>query len=170
MIPFIERFPALGARETRSVTVTNRDDLPDGDYGFIELYCDEPHCDCRRVIVVVLRPETGANKPWATISYGWESEEFYEKRAGEPAGDQTSWQGPYLETMGTQSRYAPALMDLFKFLLQSPDYLQRLKRHYQLFRGTVEKDSASSNSQQPPSPLSKSRRDRDRSRLPRGSK
>ena len=37
MTPFFERFPELGARETRSVTVAGRNDLPDGDYGFIEL-------------------------------------------------------------------------------------------------------------------------------------
>jgi hypothetical protein len=31
MTPFLQRFPELGARETRSVTITGRDDLPDGD-------------------------------------------------------------------------------------------------------------------------------------------
>ena len=61
------------------MTVTKRNDLPDGNYGFIEMYCDEPNCDCRRVMVLVLRPETGTNKPWATINYGWESEGFYQK-------------------------------------------------------------------------------------------
>ena len=170
MIPFIERFPALGARETRSVTVTNRDDLPDGDYGFIDLYCDEPNCDCRRVMVIVLRPETGPKKPWATINYGWECEEFYEKWAGAPAGDGMTWRGPFLDPLGTQSRYAPTLMDLFKFLIHSPDYLQRLRHHYLLFRGAVEKDSPSSNSQRPPSVVTRSRRGRDRSRPPHGSK
>jgi hypothetical protein len=39
MTPFMERFPEVGARETRSVTVTNRQDLPDGEYGFLEFYC-----------------------------------------------------------------------------------------------------------------------------------
>ena len=48
MTPFMERFPELGACETRSVTIANRDDLPNGEYGFIELYCNEPDCDCRR--------------------------------------------------------------------------------------------------------------------------
>src|SRR5205814_215279 len=59
MTPFMKRFPELGARETRSVTVPDKEDLPSGEYGFIELYCNEPQCDCRRVVVVVLRPETG---------------------------------------------------------------------------------------------------------------
>ena len=82
MIPFMERFPEVGARETRSVTVPPRQDLPEGEYGFVELYCDEPACDCRRVILDVLRPETGWSKVWATISYGWESLDFYGKWAG----------------------------------------------------------------------------------------
>ena len=42
MIPFVEKFPEVGARETRFVTVTNREELPDGEYGFFELYCNEP--------------------------------------------------------------------------------------------------------------------------------
>jgi hypothetical protein len=46
MTPFMKRFPQLAASETRSVTVTGRDDLPDGEYGFIEFYCNEPQCDC----------------------------------------------------------------------------------------------------------------------------
>ena len=79
MIPFTERFLELGARETRSVTVTGQPDLPDGDYGFLELYCNEPSCDCRRATISVLRPETGWSRVWATISSGWESVDFYEK-------------------------------------------------------------------------------------------
>src|ERR1039458_3144226 len=51
MTPFMERFPEVGARETRSATVTQRQDLPDGEYGFLELYCDEPGCDCRRATI-----------------------------------------------------------------------------------------------------------------------
>lgn len=75
MTPFVERFRELGARETRSVTVPDKEALPSGEYGFFELYCNEPNCDCRRVVILVLRPQTGW-KPWAVINYGWESEEF----------------------------------------------------------------------------------------------
>jgi len=111
MTPFFQRFPERGVRETRSVTITGRNDLPDGDYGFIELYCDEPHCDCRRVMVVVLRPDTGWNKFWATINYGWESREFYLRWAGAPQGDRGPWEGPFLDPLATQTRYAPALLE-----------------------------------------------------------
>ena len=59
---------------------------------------------------------------------------------GAPKGDQGPWEGPFLDPLATQTRYAPALLELFKSLLQSPDYVERLKSHYPLFRAAVEKD------------------------------
>jgi hypothetical protein len=138
MIPFVERFPELGARETRSVTATGRPDLPDGEYGFLELYCDEPGCDCRRVMIDVLRPETGWSKVWATISYGWENPDFYRKWEG-AGSDPIDLKGPYLDPLNPQTRYSPALLNLFRFVLQSPEYVERLERHYQLFRESLDK-------------------------------
>jgi len=37
MTPFVERFPELGARETRSVTVPEKEPLPSGEYRFFLL-------------------------------------------------------------------------------------------------------------------------------------
>ena len=82
MVPFLERFPEVGPRETRSVTVPPNADLPAGVSGFFEPFCNEPGCDCPRVTILVLRPETGWNKVWASISYGWESKDFYRKWGG----------------------------------------------------------------------------------------
>jgi len=148
MSPFMERFPELGARETQSLTVTGRSDLPDGDYGFIELYCNEPDCDCRRVTIFVLRPHTGW-KVWATLSYGWESLDFYQKWASAPDPlDPLEWQGPYLDPLAEQTQDAPVFLDLFKVILQSPGYGQRLKNHYRLFRAAVEEECASRNGTQ----------------------
>jgi len=89
-------------------------------------------------MIDVLRPETGWSKIWATISYGWESLDFYRKW-GEAASDPIEMKGPYLDPLNPQTKYSPALLNLFRFLLQSPDYVERLKRHYQMFRGSVEK-------------------------------
>jgi hypothetical protein len=140
MVPFLERFPELGARETRSVTVTRRPDLPQEEYGFLELYCNEPGCDCRRVTIDVLRPETGWSKIWATISYGWESVEFYRKWSA--ASDPRELKGPRLDPLNPQTQYSPALLNVFRFLLQSQDFVERLQRHYQMFRASVEKEYA----------------------------
>ena len=62
MSPFISRFPGLGEQETRVATVLEDDELPEGEYAFLESYCDEPGCDCRRVVVRVVErssPEEG---------------------------------------------------------------------------------------------------------------
>jgi len=40
--------------------------------------------------------------------------------------------GAFLDPLTEQTPYAPVLLDLFKSILQSPGYAQRLKKHYQL--------------------------------------
>ena len=57
MVPFFTRFPEIAERETRSVFLKNHEGLPDGEYAFLEHYCDEPGCDCERVIVNVVTPK-----------------------------------------------------------------------------------------------------------------
>jgi hypothetical protein len=89
-------------------------------------------------MIDVLRPETGWSKVCATISYGWENLEFYRKW-GETPSDPIEMKGPYLDPLNPQTKYSPALLNLFRFLLQSPDYVERLKAHYQMFRNSVEK-------------------------------
>jgi hypothetical protein len=136
MIPFYSKFPDLAFEETRSVKVRGDDDLPDGEYGFIEFYCGEPACDCRRVVVSVVSPDPGLT-PWATISFGWESLQFYQDRLGD-LEDAAVLKGPSLDPLHPQTQYAPALLRLFRFVLTDDAYVERLKRHYQLFKGRVQ--------------------------------
>ena len=79
-MPFVlfrNHFRDLAERETRTVTVLEHSgsDLPAGEYGFIEMFCDEPGCDCRRVFLSVF--SMVHEKFVAVIHYGWESPEFY---------------------------------------------------------------------------------------------
>ena len=61
-IPFHEAFPDLAAQETRTITTLASAYLPAGSYTLIEMYCDEPHCDCRRVFLgAVLQHLTDRN-------------------------------------------------------------------------------------------------------------
>jgi hypothetical protein len=85
----------------------------------------------------VLGRATGS-KIWATISYGWESADFY-KRWSVAGGDPIEMQGPCLDPMNPQTQYSSALIELFRLLLQSTEYVERLKRHYRMFRESVEK-------------------------------
>ncbi len=135
MVPFYTLFPDLGFKEMRTITVRGLDDLPDGEYGFLELYCDEVDCDCRRVIIDVLSPAT-KSKIWATINYGWESLEFYEGWMGNKE-DAVKCMGASLEPLGPQTEYSPVLLRLFETNLKDERYVERLKRHYELFKSAV---------------------------------
>ncbi len=134
MIPFYTKYPDLAVNETRTITVRGRDDLPDGEYGFIELYCNKVDCDCRRVIINVMTPTTDS-KVWATLNFGWENLEFYERWLGdkEIAFD---CKGPSLDPINTQTKYSPVLLGLFEQLLTDEKYVERLKLHYELFKRT----------------------------------
>ena len=108
--------------------------LPAGEYGFLELYCNEPTCDCRRVLFQVCRADR-PNKVLATINYGWESEDFY---ANWLHGDRESARElaeGTLDPLNPQSKFSPALLEFFRqILLQDRAYIDRLRRHYQMFK------------------------------------
>jgi hypothetical protein len=135
MVPFMSLFPDLGIEEMRTATVLGDETLPDGQYGFLELYCDDPRCDCRRVVIQVVTPQSGS-KIWATINYGWESAAYYAKWMGSKALAKEC-QGPTLDPLNRQSRYAPALLDLFQVVISDRLYVERLKRHYEMFRAAT---------------------------------
>src|SRR5258708_31547024 len=81
--PFYDLCPAVAQRETRTVSVmpAAKLGLPAGDYQFIEMFCDEPKCDCRRVFFSVYSSRT--NQVEAVIAWGWEDQAFYKKWLGD---------------------------------------------------------------------------------------
>lgn len=79
--PFFIEFPDIAMNQTRVVTVfDHKNDLPVGKYGFINAYCTDETCDCRRVMINVIAHQQKPNDPpLAVLSYGWEPESFYRK-------------------------------------------------------------------------------------------
>jgi hypothetical protein len=74
-VAFQELCPEVAQRETRGITLPNGGwGLPPGYYEFEEMYCDEPGCDCRRVLFTVL---SSRNRIEATIGWGWEGVDYY---------------------------------------------------------------------------------------------
>ena len=136
MTPFIQRFPDLGTRETRTLTTAGLQGLPADEYALLELYCDELGCDCRRVVIEVIARGTGDTL--AIINYGWERPEFYAQklRSDEYAQEVVS---ASLDPLNPQSRHAPVLLSLFREVVRDHDYKERLARHYRLFKETVRK-------------------------------
>jgi hypothetical protein len=138
--PFYERFPDVAARETRSAIIQDNPYLPDGEYGLIELFCTTPGCDCRRVMFSIYRPDS--RTPLATISYGWESAQFYADWYGEndPAIIR-EMQGPILNNFAQMSPLAPCLLALVKELLRDEAYVARVQRHYRMFKAAVDAEA-----------------------------
>lgn len=137
-IPFHEVFPDQAAREIRTVTTLDSGRLPAGSYSLIEMYCDEPDCDCRRVFFSVVSSNTSRIE--TAIAYGWESPEFYARWMGrdDPETIQ-SLKGPILNLGSPHSDLAPALLDLVRtVVLQDGHYIERLKSHYAMFRATID--------------------------------
>jgi len=139
-VPFHEFFPEVAKRETRSITVFHGSEwgVPAGEYGFIELYCDERKCDCRRVFFTVVSP--AFRKPVAVISYGWEDPAYYARWMGgfDPLMAEEA-AGATLAHFGAQSDLAPPILRLVRDLvLQDEAYVERLKKHYAMVRRYVD--------------------------------
>lgn len=132
MVPCFTRLGDLALREMRTLTLLDsQDGIPAGEYGFLELYCNEEGCDCRRVHIQVVSPPP-ETRIWANINYGWESEEYYGKW-GLPPGAGPS--GAFLDPLNVQTQHAPAFLRLFEELcLTDAAYVRRLVRHYELFK------------------------------------
>jgi hypothetical protein len=138
-IPFPELCDEVARKETRSITLGRggHGKLPPGSYEFLEMYCDEEDCDCRRVFFTVLSP--AHREPLAVIAWGWEDRAFYEKWLSfhDPAMV-TEMMGPALNLGSRQSKYAQELLDLAEtFLLSDGAYVDRIKRHYAMFRAEI---------------------------------
>jgi|ERR1035437_7986309 hypothetical protein len=135
MIPFYTRFPEIAARETRSVhVVAPGGPLPLGEYSYIELYCDELGCDCRRVVLEVVTPKEPYN-PLAVINFGWESAEFYSRKLFGDARAGREITRASLDPINPQSKNADFFLDLFqKEIMTDPAYVARLARHYEMFK------------------------------------
>ncbi len=144
MTPFFTRFPELAARETRSIHVINEGAwLPTGGYAFLELYCEDPDCDCRRVLLQVTT-EQEPHTVLATINFGWESAEFYTRwmHGDQQAGREIT--DACLDPLNTQSQYSDALLDFFRQqLMTDTAYVARLARHYDMFKATQRKPAES---------------------------
>ncbi len=117
--------------------------MPAGEYGFVELYCNEIDCDCRRVLIQVLSPSTG-DRPWATISYGWESPDFYHEWGRDSLEERA---GVYLDPINPQTKYSGKLLELFNYNVDNDQtYVERLKRHYAMFKKSLNEENQSTQS------------------------
>jgi len=114
MAPFIHLFPEQGTAEMRTFIIRGAADLPDDEYGLLELYCMDAGCHCRRVLLNVVGRRQQA--VLASVSYAFDPND--------------EWPGPFLDPLNPQSSYAGVLLDLTAQILADPDYVARLEAHY----------------------------------------
>ncbi|MBK8975033.1 MAG: SEC-C domain-containing protein [Planctomycetes bacterium] len=138
---FRDRFRDLADRETRTIIRLHGSEPgpPAGHYAFLEMFCDEPGCDCRRVLLWVI--DTANGRCEAVINFGWEDASFYAAWLREDDPDMVAeLKGPALHLGPAQGRHADAFLDLAQQLvLRDTAYVARIQRHYAMFREDVEK-------------------------------
>ena len=135
---FASRFRRVAAEETRVIRVFERDDIPLGEYGFLEFFCADPACDCRRVTLRVTTPD---RRVWATISFGWETVRFY-RRWAHDSDDAAEMAGASLDPLNRQSEFAEWFLLFFREMVKADrQYVERLKRHYKMFKDLPGKKS-----------------------------
>ena len=128
---FASKFRRVAAEETRVIHVVERGDIPLGEYGFLEFFCPDPACDCRRVTLRVTTPD---GRAWASISFGWETARFYRRWAHDP-NDADEMAGASLDPLNHQSKFAEWFLSFFREMVQTDrKYVERLKRHYRMFK------------------------------------
>jgi hypothetical protein len=133
-----ERHPVLAERETRTLYVFDREGIPAGEYAFAESFCMGSTCDCRRVMFMVYHRDGSQDVPQhiLTIGYGWETLEFYIDWMYGDREDGLITKGPDIEINSPFCPYGDQLLALFKeTCLSSPEYVDRVGRHYELFKG-----------------------------------
>ena len=134
MAPFFSRIGDRAFDEMRALTFTGHPWVPDGTYGLLEFYCEKPGCDCRRVVLRVLREDTG-QKSWASINFGWEPEAFYVQWMSGNADAAEGMAGANLDPLNPQTEHAPALLAVIKDeVLTDEAYVARLRRRARRYR------------------------------------
>lgn len=92
-----------------------------GEYHFVETYCVDKDCDCRRTMIFVVNTQ---GKPMAVIDFGFD-----------PGGVLA---GPLLSPQEKQSAAAGDLLEIFVEVINAhPEWLQEMHQHYRQVRRKV---------------------------------
>jgi hypothetical protein len=113
MMGFHVLFPEEAETECRAVTPVNSGDLPQRTFLFVEAYCVEAKCDCRRVMLNVIDAES--RDQVAAINYAFEPPE-------PPFDDEEQM---FLDPLNPQSELSDAFLDLFEGIDQPRPRLPR---------------------------------------------
>lgn len=137
-VPFRSLFRKIADDEMRNIFVGDERGNVAYSYAFVEAFCDEYGCDCRRALLMVLDHASG--RQVATLGYGWASADYYRSQfsflTDEEAHQMT---GLSLEPMALQSEISTKILALAQENLATDvGYLERIERHYAMFRASID--------------------------------
>ncbi len=123
--------------QVRTVVIAEDPHLPSGAYTFIDSYCTDNNCDCRKTIIQIFHEE----KLVSIVSFGWESPRFYlrwlnskdRELADEMSGLSIDFASPDLVSPN-------GILLLVNHLLDER-WIAILKENYRLVRKTVKPDN-----------------------------
>lgn len=143
---FHDVLPEIAERETRVlrlVRVAEAGPL-EPRYSFLEMFCNEPGCDCRRVFFYVMSSDRQALE--TVIAWGWEPPAFYARWIrDDDAAVIAEIKGPALNRGSPHTSRAPVILSMVEnILLRDEAYVDRIKRHYALFRAEIDRRDKSS--------------------------
>jgi hypothetical protein len=115
--------------------------LPADEYAYVEFYCTDLTCDCRRVLLEVIA-KNQPDKVFASIGYGWDKESFYLKLMHGDYEEARATVRGALDPINAQSEFAEVFLDAFKRVVLDEPYRLRLRRHYRMFREELARRAA----------------------------
>jgi hypothetical protein len=122
MVPFQQIFPRNNDPYMELTLLSKYGKAAKGAYTFVETYCTDKGCDCRRVTLLVLSPK---GKLAAVIGFGFD-----------PHGPLA---GPFLDNFHTQSAAARDLLEIFTgHINEDAEWLGRMHDHYRQVRSHVD--------------------------------
>ncbi len=124
------------AHEVRTVSIKQCPQLPDGEYSFIDTYCADPGCDCRKTMIQVMHN----GKLVSVINYGWESATFYENWMGSSAEDNPmpKMYGASIDITSPDLVSTDGILALFAALLNDI-WIEKFKCHYDEVKAAISK-------------------------------
>jgi len=136
---FIPAGEVIGeAHQVRTVRITQSPQLPDGEYSFIDTYCSDPGCDCRKTMIQVMQE----GRLVSIINFGWEPAAFYQNWMGSSAEDNPlpEMHGASIDITSPNLVSMDGVLALFNALLNDM-WIAKFKRHYGEVKAAVSKNS-----------------------------
>jgi len=115
----------------RTVTISDDRRLPDGEYKFVEHYCTDKDCDCRKTIIRVFHEDRCVS----TVDYGWEDPKFYLKWLKSTKDKEMAQEmsGLSIDFMSPDLVSPEAILALVEHLMDEK-WLAMIKESYRLVR------------------------------------